>query len=406
MSGRLLSERGDALVIAVLMVTLMLVVGTAAMSTVDTQTDVVKRDRQHESTFNLVEGVLNAQTFVLGRLGAGNVANQFPEQCTSAVAATLCPSPEQVTRTYSGAVQNDYDPAVTWWTQVRDNPQGTLYSPTTVEAAPRYDFNDDGRLWVTASATVRDRMRTIVALIAIETRAITFPNYALVGAYVESSNSGNSTLINAGDSLGIAVRCDSPPQSSDCLDYSTKHGGQLEPPGAYQLEYAIETAIRPEELADLEEFAKASGTYYTTCPSAPPIGAVVVIESGNCPSWTGNASYCCNSPTQPGLLIVKCGSVEFGGTVNFHGIVYVPNRTTSEPTGSWCSSDTVVTTQGNAGITGGVLVDGPGGIRIGSSGKNANGGNLVYSAAAFSNVTVAGTAGVVQNTWREIPDDN
>jgi hypothetical protein len=402
MRRRLMREDGDVLVIAVVMVALMLVVGGAAMSTVDTQTDVVKRDRQHESTFNLVEGVLNGQTFVLGRLGTGNVANPFPENCTHAVVATLCPNPEQLRRTYSNAAQNDYDSAVTWWTQVRDNPNGTLYSPTAVAAAPRYDSNGDSRLWVTASATVRDRTRTIVALIAIEKRAITFPNFALVGAYLESSNSGNSTLIDAADSLGIAVRCDSPPQSSDCLDYSTKHGGQLEPPGAYQLDYADETAIRPDELADLEDFAKASGTYHTTCPSASPTGAVVVIESGNC-SWT---SACCNSPTQPGLLIVKCGSVEFGGDVNFHGIVYATNRTTTEVTGSWCSEEVVVTTRGNAAITGGVLVDGPGGIKIGSSGKKENGGNLVYSAAAFSNVQVAGTAGVVQNTWREIPDDN
>jgi hypothetical protein len=407
MRRRLRSEQGDILVIAVVMVTLMLVLGATAMSTVDTQTDVVKRDRQHESTFNLVEGVLNAQTFVLGRLGAGNASNQFPEQCTSAVVATLCPSPQQLGRTYASTVQNDYGGTMSWWTQVRDNPNGNLYSPTAVSAAPRYDFNDDGRLWVTASATVRDRTRTIVALIAIESRAITFPNYALVGQYLESSNSGNSKLINAGDSLGIAVRCSTPPQSADCLDYSTKKEGQLTPPGAYQLDYSVDLAIRPDELADLEEFARASGTYHTTCPSAPPNGAVVVIESGNCPWWNGNASDCCNSPSQPGLLIIKCGSVGFNGTVNFHGIVYAPNRTTTEATGSWCVNDgVVVTTHGNAAITGGVLADGPGGIRIGSSGNNQNGGNLVYSPAAFSNVQVAGTAGVVQNTWREIPDDN
>lgn len=405
MRRRLQSERGDILVIAVVMVTLMLVLGTAAMSTVDTQTDVVKRDRQHESTFNLVEGVLNAQTFVLGRLGAGNASNQFPEHCTSAVVATLCPSPQQLGRTYASTVQNDYGGTVTWWTQVRDNPNGTLYSPTAVSVAPRYDFNDDGRLWVTASATVRERTRTIVALIAIESRAITFPNYALVGAYLESSNSGNSKLINAGDSLGIAVRCSTPPQS-DCLDYSTKKEGQLTPPGAYQLDYSVDLAIRPDELADLEEFARASGTYYATCPPGPPNGAVVVIESGNCP-WQGNPDSCCNSVTQPGLLIIKCGSVQFGGTVKFHGIVYAPNRTTTESTGTWCvDGGLVVTTHGNAEIAGGVLVDGPGGIKIGSSGSTGKVGNLVYSPAAFSNIQVAGTAGVVQNTWREIPDDN
>jgi hypothetical protein len=406
MRRRLMREEGDILVIAVVMVSLMLVVGAAAMATVDTQTDVSKRDRQHESTFNLVEGVLNAQTFVLGRTGTGTVANQFPAACTSAVTAARCPDPEQIGRTYTGAVQNDYGASPTWWTQVRDNPNASLYSPAAVSAAALYDLNGDNRLWVTASATVRGRTRTLVALIAVENKPVTFPSYALVGAYLETSNSGNSLLVNAGDSLGIAVRCDEPPQS-DCLDYSTKHGGQLSPVGAYQLDYAVELAIQPDALADLEDFAKASGTYYATCPSGAPKGAVVVIESGNCGPWTGNASYCCNSPTQPGLLIIKCGSVAFGGGVNFNGIVYAPNRTTTESTGSWCSNGVVVTTQGNSVITGGVLVDGPGGIRIGSSGSGqTKTGNLVYSPAAFSGINVAGTAGIVQNTWREIPDDN
>jgi len=402
MLRHLKNEDGDILVIAVVMVTLMLVVGAAAMSTVDTQTDVVKRDRQHESTFNLVEGVLNAQTFVLGRLGTGNSTNQFPAQCTSAAAATLCPNPTQVGRTYAGAVQNDYSAAPTWWTQVRDNPNGVLYAQAAVEAAPRYDANNDNRLWVTAEATVRDRTRTLVALIAVENRPLTFPNYAIVGGYIQTSNNGNPDLIDATGSLGIGVRCSTPPTST-CLDYSTKKGGQLTPPGAYQLNYSDSVAIGPDDLAGLEDFAKASGTYYATCPSSPPNGAVVFIASGNC-SWTGNSSSCCNTASQPGLLVMMCGTVYFGGSTHYRGIVYVPNRTTTAVSGTWCSSGVVVTTQGNAMISGGVLVDGPGGIKIGSSG--GNGANLVYTPAAFNNVKVAGTAGVVQNTWREIPDDN
>lgn len=402
MLRRLRAEDGDVLVIAVVMVTFMLVLGAAAMSTVDTQTDVVKKDRQHESTFNLAEGVLNAQTFVLGRLGTGNVTSQFPESCTNVTVASLCPSDDQLSRTYASATQNDYASGVSWWTEVRDNPNGVLYDSDDVKEAPRYDANDDNRLWVTASAKVRGRERTLVALIAVENRPITFPNYALVGQYLETSNNGNPTLINANGSLGIGVRCDAPPPS-DCLDYSTKHGGQLNPPGLYQLSYADLTAINSGDLTDLEDFAKASGTYHTTCPTSPPVGAVVVIEAGNC-SWTGNSASCCNSASEPGLLIMKCGSVYFGGNTNFHGIVYVANRTTAEVTGSWCSSDIVVTTQGNGRITGGALIDGPGGMRIGSAG--GNGENLIYNPAAFSNIKVAGTAGVVQNTWREIPDDN
>jgi hypothetical protein len=42
-------------------------------------------------------------------------------------------------------------------------------------------------------------------------------------------------------------------------------------------------------------------------------------------------------------------------------------------------------------------VDGGGGVYAGSAG-----GNIVYDAYAFDNITAVGTAGVVQNTWREI----
>ena len=77
MIKRLRSEDGNVLVIAVMMVVLMLGLGATALSTVDTQTDVTKKERQHESTFNLAEGVLNAQAFVLGRLGTGGLPARF-----------------------------------------------------------------------------------------------------------------------------------------------------------------------------------------------------------------------------------------------------------------------------------------------------------------------------------------
>ena len=44
-----------------------------------------------------------------------------------------------------------------------------------------------------------------------------------------------------------------------------------------------------------------------------------------------------------------------------------------------------------------MLVDGAGGVYAGSSGDN-----IVYNAFAFENIRAVGTAGVVQNTWREI----
>jgi hypothetical protein len=408
MRRRLSSERGNVLVIAVTMMALMMGLGSAALSTVDTQTDVVLKERRHESTFNLVEGLLNAQAFVLGRLGTGSASTPFPTACTPSSTATLCPADEQIAASYNAATQNDYANATadndglgaTWWTQVRDNPTGTFYNAGSVAAAPRYDANGDDQLWVTAHAEASGREREIVALISVEFRPVNFPRYAIAGGWFRTSNNGRKVIVDGTGSFGVGVRCALPPQSTSCLDYQPSKG-QLEPAGAYQLNYPATPGILADELRALEDYARASGTYYTSCPSNPN-GQVVVVESGNCsynnsaPAAVG-ASKCCNTAIKPGLLIVKCGSVSLGGNIEFHGLVYIPNINSS---GGWCSSGIVVTTQGTSLIKGGVIVDGPGGVLSGSSGLN-----IQFTANAFDNVQTAGTAGVVQNTWREIPDD-
>jgi len=406
-------QDGNVLVIAVTMVTLMLGLGLTALSTVDTQTDVSKRDRQHESSFNLAEGVLNAQAFVLGRLGTGGATVSFPDECNQDSTNTLCPRPAQVARSFTGTTQNDYAVGMLWKTRVRDNPtpaaSATLnyYDPTTVAAAAHYDANLDRQLWVSASATVRGRTRELVALIRVEDVPVTFPNYALLAGAFSTSNNGNKVIVDASDpsSLGVAVRCTdatAPKISSTCLGYDPGKG-QLDPPGRYLMGYPNAAAIRDEDLQALEDFAKGNGTYYTSCPSNPN-GDVVVIESGACsynnstPAATG-ASKCCNTISNPGLLIMKCGSLTFNGNIEFYGLLYVPNKSSS--TGSYCSSGTVVTTEGTSLVRGGVLIDGPGRMAAGSSGQN-----IVFDPNAFVGINAAGTAGVVQNTWREVPDNN
>jgi hypothetical protein len=382
------------------MLGLMLGLGSAVLSTVDTQTSVVTQERRHESTFNLAEGVLNAQTFVLARLGTGSLTSQFPTVCTNSSTEALCPDDDQIQRSYNAAVQGDYQGAI-WTTEVRDNPSGTFYNAATVSSAARYDANGDQQLWVRAHAEARDRERDIVALVSVEFRPIDFPRFAIAGGWFKTSNNGRKVIVDATGSLGVGVRCALPPQSSTCLDYQPGKG-QLEPAGAYQLNYPNTPGVLADELHALEDHARAAGTYYTSCPSNPN-GQVVVIESGNC-SYNNSApaapggSKCCNTAAKPGLLIMNCGSLSFGGNIEFYGLVYVTNLS---PTGSWCSSGAVVTTQGTSLIRGGVIVDGPGGVVSGSSGMN-----IEFNPNAFDNIRTAGTAGVVQNTWREVPDDN
>jgi hypothetical protein len=399
---RLRDERGSAVATAVILIAVMMGLGLATASIVDTQTGQSRVQRTRESTFNLAEGALNAQTFVLGRNGTGTAANPFPDVCDSSSTSSLCPTAESLTRAFDQATQKDFDPAQTaWTTQVRDNPAGLFYD-SSVETAARYDANNDKQLWVRATAQVRGRDRRLVALIRVEERHIEFPRYAIAGGWFETSNNGRKVIVNSTGSRGVGVRCNQPPPSNNCLEYDPNKG-QLAPPGNYELNYANVAAVTADDLQALEDFAKSKGTYFTGCPSDPN-GQVVVVESGACsynnstPAAPG-ASKCCNKVSAPGLLVIKSGTLSLSGNIEFYGLIYMVNQQNS--------SGVVFTTQGNSGVIGGVIIDGPGGISAGSNGASgANNANILFDSRIFDSISAAGTAGVVQNTWRELPVSN
>jgi hypothetical protein len=390
--ARLADERGS-IVVAVVVLTLMVTLGLATFATIGTQTELSRRERVRESAFNLAEGALNAQTFIIGRLGGGTIESPFPTSCTAGTPTTpRCPDANGIAASYGGGAQPDYAAATTWETKVRDNGSGSFYDPAVVETQPPRDANGDSQVWVVARATVRKRTRTLAALVKVEARTVDFPRYALTAGRFATTNSGRKTIVDTTGSLGIAVRCSAPPQSATCLDYDPSKG-QVSP-NNYTLAYPRPGAISADDLQGLEEYADAVGTHYATCP-ANPNGTVVVVDSGDChyndsaPAAPGQAK-CCNSPTSPGIFIVKSGTVLLNGGIDFWGIVYAVNQQ--------ASSGTVVTTGGTAVVRGAVMVDGNGGISAGSSGAP----NIVFDPRAFDGAKSFGTASIVQNTWREI----
>ena len=84
------------------------------------------------------------------------------------------------------------------------------------------------------------------------------------------------------------------------------------------------------------------------------------------------------------------GRLSLGGTTTFYGLIYAPNPS--------CTSDDLVLTQGNAHIYGGVAIDCEGGLDVGESQEN-----VTFDSSAFNNLKTTGAAGLVQNTWRELP---
>ena len=93
-------ERGMVIVTAVMLLMIMVAIGLAVLSQVDTQTTQSRKERERESSFNLAEAALSAQTFVLGRRGTGTAAIPYTVSCsTSASSDFYCPAPTSTMRT-------------------------------------------------------------------------------------------------------------------------------------------------------------------------------------------------------------------------------------------------------------------------------------------------------------------
>lgn len=401
-------ESGNVLVTAIMLLGAMLSVGLAVASMADTQTSQSRVERERESAFNLAEASLSAQTFILGRRGTGTVDKPYPaEGCPASGDEYFCPDSDDLLDNYKAADGHvDIGDDTVWETHVLDDADASGTAVTfwkdeylSEPGWPRYDANNNRHVWVRSSAEVRGRLRSIVAWVKIEDRIVSFPRYAVLSGFLGGKNSGGHggrPLVNSTGSLGVAVRCNSPyPPQSACLNLNPTKGPQLQPPGNAQTSYPGSTAIGADELYALEEVAKANGTWYASCPSNPNGDVVYVKNAGTCrytsstPAAAGQ-SKCCNSEADPGLYIVERGTVDFGGNIEFWGVVYNANLDNS-------NLDRMIETSGTAAIHGGAIVDGAGGVYAGSSGDN-----IVFYAFAFEDIKAVGTAGVVQNTWREI----
>jgi Tfp pilus assembly protein PilX len=390
-------EDGWVLATAMVLMAIMLPIGLASLNYIDTQQRESGAGRTRETAFNVAEAALNAQIFALTKEwpGVGKAAQPYTA-CNQASATSRCPNPTTLKSLFTSP---DVATGLTWSTSVRDNNTGStqnFYSDTLTATSPGYDANGDGRLWVRAQATARGRTRTIVSLVRVEEIQEALPRGAVISGKLSIDNNGNKVMIDAtvGAYPAVTVRC------SKIVGICVGHGwvgslltgalggkftAQVSPP-TYVDNYAGGDAATAEAQLRMKNTAIANGTYYATCPSTVPSGAIVWIESGNC-HFTGNGGG--NTAASPGLLIINNGTLYFGGTTYFYGVVYAINPTDS--------SGTIVDLQGNTEITGGVLVDGPGNLSVGSSKLN-----IKLFPTAWDSIRSYGSAGIIQNTWREI----
>jgi len=387
-------ESGFAIVVSMMALVIMLSLGLAAYAFVGGQTNQSGQERVRESAFNLAEDVLDATVAHL-ETHWPTAGSQYPSSCTQASTSTSCPSPTGVTGAFTGTgAPVDFSGTTwSWTTEVHDNnaPTTTYYSDSAsgTRGQPGYDANGDAAVWVRSQGVVRGRPRTLVALVKVQQIRTNFPQNVITAGYFQTGNNGKKVMVNtAGDPAGspatLAVRCNVSGQTypNACLNYQPTKG-QVSP-DTKQDGYAGGNALSSADLDLMRQRAQALGTYYTSCPGSAA-GVMVFVEGPATCSYNG--TY--NSATAPGFIIVANGTISFGSTAAYHGLVYAANLQGT--------NGIVVAINANGQVVGGVAVDGAGGVSVGNSGNN-----LVYNRNVFSNVIANGFISQIQNSWREI----
>jgi type II secretory pathway pseudopilin PulG len=413
-------QDGFALVAAMALLFVMIGLGLGLLLFVDTQQKASAREQASEGAFNVAEAALNAQVGQLSRKWPSS-GEPAPTRCTSSEAysaASICPSPASIESAYkylqSTATCTGTEPwgsplSNQWTTYVRDDgpsevaaPESPLFS-SSVSGYPFYDKNGDNKLWIRSVGVVQCHPVSIVTLVAQQTVALNLPEDVATGAWFKVTNSGKKTIVNRkGEEPQpgpISMRGCTSAFTAPCeYEHGTKEQVSPEltenPPSA-------SVTLSSTALETVKSEAIAHGTYYTkpNCPTsmAQLTGSPVYIEGCEALKITANGTA--NSLTTPGFLVVANGTLEMGGTSTFYGIIYAANLN-SEP----LASTAIVKLQGKTNVVGEILVDGKGGIELGSSGEGGgNSANLTFSAKAARGAHTSAGATPTRNSFRILP---
>ena len=401
---RLREEGGSAVVTAVVLLGIMVSTSLALLAYVDTETTQSQVSRTRETAFNFAEAAMHAQIFSLAKTWPANPGAAY-KQCLAATGTDKCPSDTQLRGLFPSA---DIDATTQWSTQVVDNqpPYATFYSDAILSGTT-YGWDrggnggattPDGQVWVRVQARSRGKTRTLVALVRAEEQQEDIVNTALLAGRLDITNEGKKVIIDNTGGGKLEVRCEI--NDATCLGHplgsgNTKDEDDLQDLLDYQISPnqtqtgSTTVGMSTDSTLRLRATAQANGTFYTSCP-ATLTGKVVWLENITC-SYTGSASY--NSASQPGMVILNGGKLSLGGTGTYYGILYYTNLNGTHlipPT-------TVIDLSGTAAVQGGIVVEGAGMVSAGSSGVN-----IKFGANAFASVKSIGSAGIVQNTWREL----
>jgi Tfp pilus assembly protein PilX len=217
--ARVESERGSALVTAILVMAIMMSIAVPLMSMVDTQQRMTSAERLQEGSFSLTDAVLNAQVFIL--------SNNWPadddlayDTCTQRSVSLKCPSPTAITAIYTGP---DYSTSA-WSVKVRDDGESAAdyYDEAVVNRQPAWDANTNGRVWVRADARGTGTTQSLVAQVKMTEHVENFPRHTTTTGYMTIKHIHKNGILTQGNSAQpapIVLRCTGPiDKHSSCLN--------------------------------------------------------------------------------------------------------------------------------------------------------------------------------------------
>ncbi|MEJ7787071.1 MAG: hypothetical protein WKF96_19895 [Solirubrobacteraceae bacterium] len=197
-------ESGVALITALLATMIMLALGLALLSIVDTQANDSNSERTRDRGFNLSESVLSSEAFVLGR----NWPTFGTMDCTGAssgfgtsVGASSGSTDVNRLRTNINESYTDIAYAgATWRVDIcDDNDLSKVWSASLLSATNyNYDQNDNSKVWVRAQSTVDGKSRVLVGLVTVLNTYPLNSKYGLVAGNIsEDLSSTTSAITNA-----------------------------------------------------------------------------------------------------------------------------------------------------------------------------------------------------------------
>lgn len=353
------------MVIAISLTSIMLVLGLALLAIVDTQAQQSGKERLSESAFNLAEGALNAESFLIAR----NWPTVAPAASSCSTAASIngnltTAHPVQSILASSFRASDYTNAPATWKINVCDDNApvnatedcasavSDIWSDAKLAGAAGFDANRNCRVWLRVQTLVHGRKRAVAGLVVVQRPLILPEGYSVLGGafsgqltYATSQLTGGSLLSRLTDRLlvtrklvdggKIGVRCG---LSSLCVEgvFTGLSASALRSLllANDTVQYGSPTAVSDDVIAGFRAQAQRDGMFVqSVAPGASciPAGAtsystifVELVGTGDSPSQYCTISTTSNPTYQ--MIVVAKGAMRVQGAGTVTGVLYGVNR--------------------------------------------------------------------------------